>query len=211
MTKTLIIYPPFCTPASPPFSITNIYAFLKNNLPAEDELEVMDLNLLFHKLKFPKEHSYYQSIGVGYDRNDYESRTEEFRKLTKQVYYDNNIGVVEGNEPEFFDDIINTIHEKQPDIVAFSIVYSSQAFYALAMMRALREMGIRTVIGGPAINAKLKEAADATLANELELIEYILGKKVDHDNLNCETVLDFNIYNLDDYFTPSPVIPIKTT
>jgi radical SAM superfamily enzyme YgiQ (UPF0313 family) len=211
MKKTILVYPPFCTPASPPYSLTNIHAFLKNNLSKGHQLDVLDLNILFHKTRFPKQRSYYRGMGVGYAHDDYDMHTEEFRQLTKQAYSDNNSKVVAGDEPEMFDELLEAITERKPEIVAFSIVYSSQAFYALALIKALKDLGIRTVIGGPAVNNALKKAADAALANEIELLEHITGKPVDHDSLDCETVLDFSIYDLDDYFTPSPVIPVKTT
>ena len=57
MKKVLLVYLPFCTPASPPYSITNLYAFLKANY--EGKVEVLDLNLEFHKLKFPEYQKYF--------------------------------------------------------------------------------------------------------------------------------------------------------
>jgi len=51
--KLLLTYPPFCTPATPPYSITNIGGFLKKN--TNEEIILLDLNEAFHNLKFPKE------------------------------------------------------------------------------------------------------------------------------------------------------------
>ena len=58
MKRILLIYLPFCTPASPPYSLTNLYSFLKAN--SKHKIDVLDLNLEFHKLKFPEEHKYYK-------------------------------------------------------------------------------------------------------------------------------------------------------
>ncbi len=209
--KTLLVYPPFCTPASPPFSITSIFSFLRNNLTGGDEVDVLDLNILFHKRMFSSFQAYYRGVGVGYDRDDYDEHTEGFRRLTAEAYSSSNRKVVAGDVPELFDELLDAIIENGPDIVALSIVFSSQAFYSLALVKALKAKGVKTVVGGPAVNAKLRSAADHALANEVELLELITGEKVDHDSLDCETVLDFNIYDLGDYFTPAPVIPLKTT
>jgi hypothetical protein len=203
--KILLVYPPFCTPASPPYSITRIHAFLKNNLDKTNKLDVLDLNIAFHKQRFQDFQKYYNTL----PHDDYDTITDNYRKETSKVYSDSNKQVVDGKHPELFEEQLNMIRNKTPDIVAFSVVYSSQSFYTFALCKELEHLGIKTVVGGPAVNDKLKSVAKY-LSNELELLEFINGKKSDHDKLDCSMVLDFNIYNLGDYFTPKPVIPIKT-
>lgn len=215
MKKILFVYVPFCTPASPPYSLTNLYSFLKNN--SNHQVEVMDLNLEFHHLKFLKFQDYYQQ---GKWKN-YDPVTEDYRRLTSKIYSENNKKVVLGKTPELFDKFLKKIKDKKPDIVAFSIVYSSQAFYAYALIKELTKLnGIKCVVGGPAVNEKLVEVADIRLENEVELLGYVSGKfsgdkctfkKVNHDNLNLNYALDFSMYDLDNYFTSKPVIPLKTT
>lgn len=192
----LLVYAPFCTPASPPYSVTYLYSFLKTN--CKENIEVLDLNLEFHKLKFPKYQKYYQKG----DWKDYDKITSEYKKLTKKTYSENNKKVVNNKKPEFFEELLKKI--KKADIVAFSIVYSSQAFYAYSLIKELKNV----VIGGPAVNEKLSKIADKTLNNEVELLNYI--KKTKHDDIKF-TSPDFSIYNLSEYFTPKPVIPIKTS
>ena len=204
MKKILLVYLPFCTPASPPYSITNLYSFLKNN--SKHDIGVLDLNLEFHKLKFPKFQDYYHNIN---NWGDYDKVTDDYHKLTAKIYSENNKKVVLGEKPELFDVLLKKITEKKPDIVAFSIVYSSQAFYAYSLIKELT--GVKCVLGGPAVNEKLSGVADAVLNNELELLEYISSEKVNHDKLNFNYALDFSICSLDEYFTPKPVIPLKTT
>ncbi|MBW2963873.1 radical SAM protein [Candidatus Woesearchaeota archaeon] len=218
MTLTLLVYPPFCTPAGPPYSIANLHAFLSNNLPKTHNLAVLDLNLEFHKRRFPEEALFSRSFSEGgdYDRDRYDSVINKYKKVTEQVYSASNKSVVQGQLPEMFDEMLNNIigttgNNARPDIVAFSIVYSSQAFYALALINALKRQGIRTVIGGPAVNEKLRAAADTALANELELLNYIAGSEANHDALDFHTVLDFNIFPLGDYFSPEPVIPLRAS
>ena len=206
MKNILLVYLPFCTPASPPYSITNLYSFLKNNSPFN--VDVLDLNLEFHKLKFSKYQEYYHDVK---NWDDYDKVTDEYRRLTSKVYSENNKKVVTGGKPELFDIFLKRIREKKPDIVAFSIVYSSQAFYAFSLIKELKLLGIKCVLGGPAINEKIIVVADAVLNNELEFLEYVLSQKVDHDKLNPNYALDYSIYNLNEYFTPKPVIPLKTT
>ncbi|MBU0535542.1 MAG: cobalamin B12-binding domain-containing protein, partial [Nanoarchaeota archaeon] len=162
MKNILLVYLPFCTPASPPYSITNLYTFLKNN--CKDKVDVLDLNLEFHKLKFPEFQRYYHDIK---NWGDYDPKTAEYKSLTSKVYSDNNKKVVNGKKPELFEELLNKIKNLKPDIIAFSIVYSSQAFYAYALMKELkRSKEVKCVIGGPAINEKLTKIADRTLNNE---------------------------------------------
>ncbi|MBW2977866.1 radical SAM protein [Candidatus Woesearchaeota archaeon] len=201
--KILLVYLPFCTPASPPYSITYLYSFLKNN--SDCDVDVLDLNLEFHKLKFLDYQKYYNDTA---NWEDYDKTTSDYTRLTTVTYSKNNKKVVKGEKPEFFEELLQKIKDKKPDIVAFSIVYSSQAFYAYSLMKELEPA---CVIGGPAVNEKLMTVADESLKNEIELLSYINKKEVDHDKLNFDFALDFSIYDLNEYFTPKPVIPIKTS
>lgn len=196
MKNILLIYPPFCTPASPPYSIANLYSFLKAN--SKHNIEVLDLNLEFHKLKFPEYQEYYQKK----DWKDYDKVTKEYDQISRKTYSENNKGIVKNQKPEFFKELIDKIKQKNPDILVFSIVYSSQVFYAHSL---IKELNIKSIVGGPSVNSILSKAADKTLNNEIELLEE-LGEKLKKRDI----VLDFSIYNIKEYFTPCPVIPIKT-
>ncbi|MBU4502000.1 MAG: radical SAM protein [Nanoarchaeota archaeon] len=204
MKKVLLVYPPFCTPASPPYSITYIHSFLKNN--CDHNIAVLDVNLEFHKLKFA---DYQKSYKDSSKWEDYEGKTKEYHQLTIKTYAENNKKIRNNEKPEFFDEMLKLIKDKNPDVVAFSLVYSSQVFYAYSLIKELK--GVKVVIGGPAVNKKLIEVADESLANEIELLNFIEEREIDHDSLNFETSPDFSVYNLDSYFTPKPVIPLRTS
>ncbi len=216
MTKILLVYPPFCTPASPPYSITYLYAFLQNNLSKKNSVHVkhsvhvLDMNIEFHKKKFKEYMIYCQNLRNRYDKQEYEKKTNEYMLQSEKCYSQNNKLVVHNKKPELFNEMLGLVLKKKPDIVAFSIVYSSQAFYALALLKELKKRKIKAVTGGPAVNEKLAKYSKL-LKNELELLEFIEKKKIDHNKLNFNTILDFNIYNLRDYFTPEVVIPLKTS
>ncbi len=202
--KVLLVYLPFCTPASPPYSVAQLYSFLKGNTNAE--IEVLDLNLEFHKLKFSTYQKYYHHLKKW---QSYDEITTEYHRLTSKVYSENNKMVVKGKKPEYFQELLKKIKDKKPDIVAFSIVYSSQVFYAYSLIKELKD--VTTIIGGPAVNEKLSAVADKTLKNEIELLNYVQGKKVKDEHINYDTIPDFSVYNLQQYFTPFPVIPIRTS
>lgn len=210
MKKLLLVYLPFCTPLSPPYSVTNLYAFLKANLSKDFGLDVLDLNIEFHNRKFKSYKDYFKNIKNKFNADEYLKITKEYNLLTGKIYSDNNGKVVDGLKPEFFDDFVSIIASKSPDVVAFSIVYSSQCFYAFALAKVLREKGIKVVVGGPSVNQKLAKVVDKVLSNEIELLDYINGKVSDYKKLKCSFPLDFSIYKLDDYFVPEAVIPIKT-
>ncbi|MBU2560812.1 MAG: radical SAM protein [Nanoarchaeota archaeon] len=204
--RILLAYLPFCTPASPPYSVTYLYSFLKANCDAQ--VRVLDLNLEFHKLKFPEYLEYYQDMTKW---DDYDKKTTEYKELTKKTYSESNKKVVEGGKPELFEELLGMILDRKPDIVAFSIVYSSQAFYAYALLKELKSRGVKTVVGGPAVNEKLTKLASASLKNEIELLSYVTGKEAEHDRLKFDFPIDFTQHDLKGYFTPHPVIPIKTS
>jgi len=227
--KVLLVYPPFCTPASPPYSLVNLFSFLKNN--SDLDLEILDLNLEFHKLKFKKYQEYFQNFKL----ENYEEVSKEYHQISKKTYSENNFKVRNNEDPEYINELINKIQETKPDYIAFSVVYSSQVFYTLALLKKLKN----TLIGGPAINDKLKAVATKSMNNEVELLEFLtvdirarrprffsrftlkkcasLGAdiqsvgKVKHDELNCNYPLDFNKLPLKEYFVKTPVVPIKTS
>lgn len=206
MAKILLVYPPFCTPATPPYSITNLYAFIKEN--SELEVEVLDLNLYFHLEKFGKYKEYYQKLKKGYDEAEYSKVSLEYRQETKKLYSENSKKVIGGEKPDLFDETLAKIMEKRPNVVGFSIVYSSQAFYAYSLIVELRKQGIKAAVGGPAINEKLRKAADYHSKNKVDFLEWLTGKKFEGDD---ECVLDFGVHRLKDYFVPAVVLPLKTS
>jgi len=207
MSKVLLVYPPFCTPASPPYSLAYLHSFLKNNLLPEHSVDVLDLNILFHELKFPQEQKYFRQSAW----QDYEKKAKKFLQLAGLCYSLNNKKVVRREDPELLSELVAEIVTKSSDVVAFSVVYSSQAFYLSALLPKLRALGIKTVIGGPAVNQKLAGIADVVLKNEVDLLEYIEQKKIDHHTLKTERVLDFSIFNLELYFIPEIVLPLRTS
>jgi len=49
------------------------------------------------------------------------------------------------------------------------------------------------------------------LANELELLGYVINKNVDHNNIIFNDYVDFSVFKKDDYFINKPVIPLRTS
>ncbi len=211
MKKILLIYAPFCTPVSPPYSITYLASFLKDNLSRSFSVKEIDLNIRFHSLKFPEYKNHFKNLKKRYKKEEYEKISKKFLLETGKTYSENNKKVVKNKDPELLNDMLKEILINKPEIVAFSIVYSSQAFYTYALIKELNKLGIKTVVGGPAVNNKLRSIADKHLNNEVELLKYINGKIIEHNKLKTNTILDFSRYKKEDYFTPDLVIPIKTS
>lgn len=203
----LLINSPFCTPTSLPYSIINIYSFLKNNLK-DDKIDILDLNLKFHDLEFS---NYKEFLKTNQDLTQYKIEIKEFLKNSKEIYKENNKKIVENKTPKHFNKFIKEILNHKPDIVAFSLVYSSQCFYTHSIIKRLKKHNIKTIIGGPAINKKLKDTADKTLNNELELLYEIKGKKIPDKKINFNKILDYSYLIDNNYFTKFPIAPIKTS
>lgn len=202
--KLLLVYPPFCTPAIIPYSLVNLYSFLKANSVAVD---VLDLNLEFHDNHF---HEYKEFVDEG-DYGEYDEKTKEFLKETKDCYSKNNKKVVNSEEPELFVQMLALVKEKKPDVVGFSVVYSSQVFYAYALMKRLKAEGVKVVVGGPAVNDKIISVADKHLNNEIELLSYLNRDVIDYDSVVCEYRLDYEIFDSSKYFCKETVVPLKTS
>lgn len=197
MKKLLLVYPPFCTPASPPYSITNLYSLLKNSL----DVSVLDLNVEFHELFFKEYQEYFKKK----DWENYSKISTRAREDFNSCYSKNHKLILKEKKPEGFDYLLELILRKKPEVVAFSIVYSSQVFYTYTLIKKLKELKIKTIVGGPAVSDKLAKEADSFLENEEELSKY-LNVKIEKNNH-----LDFTIYPLNKYFTPEIVLPLKTS
>ena len=204
MKKVLLVYLPFCTPASPPYSLVNLHSFLSHN--CKDSIEVLDLNAKYHALEFPAYQDFFKDAGKW---KDYEDTAKGYMAITTKNYAQNNLKIRKRGKPDHFDALLKSIKDKKPDIVAFSIVYSSQAFYASAIIDALED--VETIVGGPAVNHALITKATHYLKNEVELLEFLKGKKMNPQELNLDFSLDFSCLSLNEYFIPMPVIPIKTS
>jgi hypothetical protein len=206
MKKILLIHPPFCTPVSPSYAISHIYSALKSNCP-DVSVAALDLNLEFHALRYPAFQKYSQTFLEDYSPKEYEIRMKKFLSETKQDYSLSNRNVVHDIEPLMFSEMLDIVMSHSPDIVAFSIVYSSQVFYTYALIKVLKEKGVVTVVGGPAVNSLLLKTADKTIADEKGLVEFVIGRKAEIAG-NC--LPDFSIWDEKGYFTPSLVVPLKT-
>jgi radical SAM superfamily enzyme YgiQ (UPF0313 family)/ribosomal protein S18 acetylase RimI-like enzyme len=209
----LLVYPPFCTPAAPPYSITSLASFLKNNL--SDNVLILDLNIFYHKKKYLSLYKYFNNLNTFNniknlkDTSEYKIKSEEFLSKTKLDYSRNNRQVLENTSVDFLNDSIKEILKFKPDIVALSLVYNSQVFYAKQVIDELMKKGIKVVIGGPSANDKLN--CDVKLDNEIKFLEYIQKKNINHNEINFNTIPDFTLYNLKDYFSSDIVYPIRTS
>jgi radical SAM superfamily enzyme YgiQ (UPF0313 family)/ribosomal protein S18 acetylase RimI-like enzyme len=207
----VLLYPPFCTPATPPYSITSLASFLKNN--TIDNINVLDLNIFFHIKNYPQFYNYFKNLNKDKlntnNFNEYKIKSEEFLLKTKQDYSRNNHNVLDNKKVDLLDESIKEIEKFNPDIVALSLVYNSQVFYAKQIINELIKRKIKVVIGGPSANNKLN--CDRKLDNEIQLIEYITKTKIQHNKINFNTIPDFTSYNLNNYFSPKIVYPLRTS
>ncbi|MBI5398878.1 radical SAM protein [Candidatus Woesearchaeota archaeon] len=208
--KILLIYPPFCTPTVMPYSTSYLKSFLSNNVKAD--VQCLDLNAKFHKMRFP---SFYEKLRKTSGLEAYAKILAEFGSAARPVYADNNKRVVANEAPDLLHELLSLILRKKPDVVAFSLVYSSQCFYARALIDELKKRGIDCMAGGPAVNSKIEERARC-LKNEVELVQYVIKKfgngckKFEGEEYNINTVPGFQEYNKNDYLSKETIIPLKT-
>ncbi|GEM_PF-712794 len=201
----LLIYPPFCTPASPPYSLALLYSYLKKNLSSEHTLEVLDLNVLFHSLRFPLYKEYFQNVEKW---SDYDKVSHEFLKESSLCYAHNHKKIIANELPEFFEELYQKIMEKKPTIIGLSVVYNSQAFYAYPLVKRLKEAGIKVIVGGPAVTHRIAKMADKYLGSEVKFLEELGCVEKD---ATCKDFPDFSCFDEKDYFVPKVVLPLKTS
>ncbi len=187
MSLPLLIYPPFCTPASPPYSLTHLNAKLGN------KCEILDLNVKFHNLKFPEFRDFFRQ--KNWNLKEYAEQCKEYDYVSGKCYSENNKKIIHQETPELFKELLQEILSRKPKVVGFSIVYSSQVFYTYALIKELKKCGIRCFVGGPAVTHQLAEVA------ETDFSEFMQEKTLP---------LDFSVFNPQDYFVPELVIPLKT-
>jgi hypothetical protein len=209
--RILLINPPFSTVISPPYSISYLLSFLKNNLNLDEfQIDVLDLNIFYHNLEYKKEKFFYQTFLDNFDITKYDQISIEFREKTKKDYKDNNLFVVNNKNPKHIDKLIKKIKSFKPDIIGISVVYSSQAFYTQRIIELLKNENVKIIVGGPSVSNKLKENA-IYLINEIEFLNEILNKKIDINKINFNTIIDYSSFDEKNYFTPNLIYPIKTS
>ncbi len=187
--KVLFVYAPFCTPTMMPYSIS----YLKGHFQKSHDVECLDLNAKFHKIQFAK---YYKDLKKK-NNKEYAELLAAFEKESRKLYRENNNAVVDGKPPVLFNQMLSLILKKKPDVVAFSLVYSSQCFYAKALIEELKKHNIKCVAGGPAVNEKIHQISDT--------VDFLLQPP------SLDTVPDFSDYDEEDYLSRDVIIPLKTT
>lgn len=209
--KLLLIYPPFCTPTIMPYSISYLKNFLRNNLKIE--VQCLDLNAQFHVRRFP---SFYQKIRQTSTIETYGEALSEFENVSRVVYAENHKRVIANEFPELISEMIELIVREKPTIVALSLVYNSQCFYAKALLKELSRRNVKCIIGGPSA-PQLKEENLLILKNEIELITYVIETsresitRFEGENYNYNTIPDFSDFPPEDYLSRKRIIPLKTS
>jgi radical SAM superfamily enzyme YgiQ (UPF0313 family) len=143
-----------------------------------------------------------------FDTNSYQDAVHSYDAQLQPFY---NSSEQKAAKRLDYDALVQEIISIDPSYLAFSVLFESQAIHLLPLLRKLRAKGYPVICGGPAITDEIRKEADAILQNELELLSYLVGRDVAHDNLNFETVLDFSRFPLDEYATPEPAIAFRTT
>ncbi|MBU0461142.1 MAG: radical SAM protein [Nanoarchaeota archaeon] len=205
--KLLLVFPPFCIPTSPPYSLGYLKRFLEQHSAVE--IKTLDLNLEFHKRTtnnpFTKE----------LDIQKYEQVSKKFMLDQNKIYVENNKKIRFGEKPELFDEFVEMLLKEKPDFVAFSCFYNQQIFYATALSKILREKNIRTALGGPAMEPEYKDRFDELITDEFHFLRWLksLGINTDSKDKTEKPTLnfDFSDFKLDEYFSPAVVLPVRSS
>lgn len=210
--KIVLVYPPFASPASMPYSLANIATFLKENIRLNnlnDKIDVFDANIFFWNKETPNFKEKFKKNKTYEDKEEYIKTSKEFKKTIDNTSSEENKKILKKKyeEVKYLNEIYNEIQKRKPDCVCFSVVYSSQCFFAIALIKMLKENKIKTIIGGPKVAKIVSKEADCYLNSREELWNHLFGKKAAYS----QTVPDFSLFDKKDYFLSEMVYPVKTS
>lgn len=219
--KLLLVYLPFCTPTTMPYSLAHLKGFLQEQFSSVKNLDVkcLDLNIKFHHLKFPQ---FYEQLSLLKQKKEQTEKSKEeyyqflqkFDEASRPVYAENHKRVLHEQLPEYFSELLNSILQEKPDLVSFSLVYNSQCFYAKVLLDALTKAGMKCVLGGPGANFRGKENY-LILKNALELKKYLITEYKLKSNLKAELNFDvppdFSDFRKEDYLSKELILPLKSS
>ncbi|MFH1182447.1 MAG: radical SAM protein [Candidatus Woesearchaeota archaeon] len=209
MKKVLCIYPPFCSPVSPSYSVTYLAQFLQANA-LDFCISILDLNAITHYEQFKAEYAKVKSALEMLDLKEYAKEAHELKIKIEEFSKSENRKIRIAQKSPVLQFCLDKIASSAPDIVLMSVVYNSQDFFSLQLARELKKLGIQVIVGGPAVTAQLKEAA-TYLPNEFALLEHLIGHKAGHSALVARRILDYSVYDFSIYLTSQKVICLKTT
>ncbi|MFH0816880.1 MAG: B12-binding domain-containing radical SAM protein [Methanobacteriota archaeon] len=200
--KVLLVYPPFCAPTVPPYSITYLQSFLSAN--SDVDVKCIDLNAKFHMCRMA---SLYNGLEKA-KRNlkSYSELLEKYSSKAKKVHRENIVKISEGAAPELFKELAGLLLKEKPDVVGFSIVYNSQIFYSLSLIEKLTDNGITCVAGGPAASQLVRERVKV-LDDEVALLRFLTKK----EKCKAPRALDFSHYPEEDYLSKEMIYPIRSS
>ena len=207
MSSLLCVYPPFCSPVSPPYSLTYLAGFLERN--TEFLFDILDLNAILHNQHFKKEYETTNKLLENYDQETYAPHIHELDINIRAFAKEHNNKLRKHEHTDALDFCLNKILEKKPTTVLFSVVYNSQAFFTYALAEKLQEKGIEVIVGGPSVTPQLKKIA-LYLPHEVALVEHLTKKEQEMNSLDCRRINNFSTLK-ENYLTPSSVIPLKTS
>ena len=205
--RFLIIYPPFAPATAMPYSPAALKAALEQNL--DITVQCLDLNALFHRLQFSQ---FYEEVKKTNNIQSYGLLLQQFATSARAMATENNKRVVAQQKPGLFSELLQQILDQKPDMIGFSLVYSSQCFYAKMLIEALEAKNIRCSIGGPSVNEKLQKAY-TYLRNEQEMVTYInqiTENKHQKKESKQKMLADFSDFQEENYFSNARILPIKT-
>jgi len=198
--KILLISPPVFMPTVMPYSLAMMQAVLTSSL--REEINVLDLNAIWHYNQFKE---FYSQL----NKKEYFSLLTEFVNHTRTIYPTISKDVIANKNPEGYENIINLIKKEKPEVVAISLTYNSQIFFAKAIIKELSELRITVVLGGPADYSKICQSTKV-LANFEELENYLISQGAKQRKVKQKLQLDYSNFKKEHYFTKSFVYPLRT-
>ena len=197
--KILLVNLPVHISTVMPYSIVNMHAVLSSEL--DEKIKSLDLNAIYHYTEFSE---YYIRLEK---REEYFSLLNEFVKESRINYPLISKAVLNNKIPKGYNKIVKRILNEKPDVVALSIVYNSQIFFAKLIIEELIKNKIKVIIGGPGDYSIIKNKA-IVLNDYNSLIDY-LNKLGARPNKN-KCVLDYSVLDKKYYFTPDLVYTLRT-
>ena len=198
--RILLLELPVHIPTVMPYSITMMKSVLSSCL--NEEISILDLNAEFH-------YNEYKEYYLRKEKEDYFVVLDEFVNQARHDYSKISKSAIHGELPNGHQEMMKLILKKKPDIVAMSLAYNSQIFFASGIIDELNKKGIKVVVGGPADKTKIKDRS-MELNDYDSLIKFLIENGAKEKKEMQETYLDFSDYDKKKYFTKDFVYPLRT-
>jgi len=182
--------------------IAALKSFVESN--SDVSVRCLDLNIAFHRHFFKGDQTDRSHL-ISHFNQVYQKTNKEVKEKFKDRLW----------EIPFLQEMMDFIIATEPDIIGISVCFNQQFFYACALAKAIKErLGVRVIFGGSAVTSCTEKYESEF---DVEVIEGDGGERLlsrispDSGVTDQWPHPDYSDFDLKDYFSIEPVIPLQSS